>query len=314
MRAHDAARNRGLVLGAGEFGDIGAGDEARWLRGADHEALGLILLDQAEDKIEFADHRFGERIRARSLAVDHQPADAFVVLGIAPMIEPRRRAGVRPELKLAILHHAANLAFHPHTISISMAPPWPPPMHSVAMPRFNPRRFMAFTRCSTMRLPLVPTGWPSATAPPSTLSRARSMAPAAPGRPSTSRQNLSSCQAARHASTCAANASFNSHNSTSFSVSFCRFKISVAARTGPSPMIEGSSADHWLSTMTAFGFSPCFFTASSEARMTHEAPSVICELLPTVTLPQGRSKAGFCLASFSTELSGRTLSSVSQNV
>ena len=43
--------------------------------------------------------------------------------------------------------------------------------------------------------------------------------------------------------------------------------------------------------------------------MTHEAPSVICELLPAVTLPQGRSKAGLSLASFSTVLSGRTPSS-----
>ena len=74
-------------------------------------------------------------------------------------------------------------------------------------------------------------------------------------------------------------------------------------------MTEGSSADHSLSTMTAFGCSLCFFTASSEARMTHDAPSVICELLPGVTLPQGRSKAGLSLARLSTVLSGRTPSS-----
>ena len=74
-------------------------------------------------------------------------------------------------------------------------------------------------------------------------------------------------------------------------------------------MTDGSSADHSLSTMTARGCSLCSFTASSEARMTHDAPSVICELLPGVTLPQGRSNAGLSLASVSTVLSGRTPSS-----
>ena len=64
-------------------------------------------------------------------------------------------------------------------------------------------------------------------------------------------------------------------------------------------MTEGSSADHSLSTMTALGFRLCFFTASSEARMTHDAPSVICELLPGVTLPHGRSNAGLSLARLS---------------
>ncbi len=42
----------------------------------------------------------------------------------------------------------------------------------------------------------------------------------------------------------------------------------------------GSSADHWLSTITALGVRPCFLTASSDARMVHDAPSVICEELP----------------------------------
>ena len=41
-----------------------------------------------------------------------------------------------------------------------------------------------------------------------------------------------------------------------------------------------------------------FFTASSEARISQAAPSVICELLPGVTLPYLRSKKGFSLARF----------------
>ena len=43
--------------------------------------------------------------------------------------------------------------------------------------------------------------------------------------------------------------------------------------------------------------------------MVHDAPSVICEELPAVTWPQGRSNTGFSFASFSGEESGRTPSS-----
>src|SRR5262249_33471239 len=200
------------------------------------------------------------------------------------------------------------------TASSNMAPPWPPPMHSVAMPWRTPRRFIALTRCSTMRLPLAPTGWPRPIAPPSTLSLSRSMRPAAALTPNTFRQNVSSSQAARQASTCAAKASLSSHRPISPSASECRRRIAVEHKTGPSPMMDGSSADHSLSTILARGVSPCVFIASSDARITHEAPSVICEELPAVTLPHGRSKAGLSVAGVSTVLSGRTPSSWSKTL
>ena len=41
-----------------------------------------------------------------------------------------------------------------------------------------------FSRCRTIRAPEAPTGWPSAMAPPSTLSFSSSMAPSAPSSPS----------------------------------------------------------------------------------------------------------------------------------
>ena len=50
-------------------------------------------------------------------------------------------------------------------------------------------------------------------------------------------------------------------------------------------------------------------TASSDAISNHAAPSVICALLPAVTLPNGRSNAGFSPASFSMLLSSRKPSS-----
>src|SRR5262249_25116370 len=138
-----------FVLHAGKFGYIGAGDEAREFRRADHKALRLILFNGVEHPAKLGHDRFRKRIRARTFAVDDQPADALTVLGISPMLETGRRAGIGAELQLAILQYAADFAFHAHTISISMAPPCPPPMHSVAMPRFLPRRFIAFTRCNT---------------------------------------------------------------------------------------------------------------------------------------------------------------------
>ena len=87
-------------------------------------------------------------------------------------LENQRPAGLRlrAEFEHAVAENVHDPAIHDHTVSISMAPPSPPPMHSVATPRLVPSRFIALTRCSTMRLPLQPTGWPRLMAPPSTLS------------------------------------------------------------------------------------------------------------------------------------------------
>src|SRR5471032_3316928 len=135
---------------------------------------------------------------------------------------------LRPEFEHPVGEHFHDFAVHgvPYTVSINMAPPCPPPMHSVATPRLVPSRFIALTRCSTMRLPLQPTGWPRLMAPPSTLSLARSIGPATASRPKISRQNFSSSHAARQPSTCVANASFNSQVSMSPSDNLLRFNNS----------------------------------------------------------------------------------------
>src|ERR1700748_3708768 len=115
-------------------------------------------------------------------------------------------ADVRPEFEHPVAENIHDFGVHdvPYIVSINMAPPCPPPMHSVAMPRLSPKRFIALTRCSTMRLPLAPTGCPVPIAPPSILSLSRGIAPAGPSSPSTLRQTSSSCHAARQPSTCAA--------------------------------------------------------------------------------------------------------------
>lgn len=166
-------------------------------------------------------------------------------------------------------------------------------MHSVAIPRGLPRRSSARARCSTIRLPLVPTGWPRLIAPPSTLSRSGAGAVTAPSLPSRSRHRLSSSQTLRQASTWAAKASLISQRSTASIVSPWRCISAVLQRTGASPMIEGSSARQALSRMRASGSSRRRSTVASEASSVQQAPSVTCEALPAVTCPYGRSNAGF---------------------
>ena len=85
--------------------------------------------------------------------------------------------------------------------------------------------------------------------------------------------------------------------------------IGVAACTGPRPICAGSRPAHSVSTIWPIGVRLWRFTAVSSASSSHEAPSVICELLPGVTLPYLRSKKGFSLARFSTDESRRTPSS-----
>src|SRR5579863_1977372 len=311
MRPADCRFDGARIGRAAEFVDIGTGDEARGLCRANDEPGRPFTLQRGKHRIELREEVGRKRVGAGAFAVNQKPGDA---IGVPRQLEMAiGTAGLRlgAELEHAVGEHVHDFAVHgvPYTVSISMAPPCPPPIHSVAMPRVVPSRFMALTRCSTMRLPDVPTGWPRLMAPPSTLSLARSICPAAPSSPKISRQNFSSFQAARHPSTWVANASFNSQVSISPSDRLLRFKSSVADSTGPKPMIEGSSADHWLSTISAFGVNPCSLIASSEARITQDAPSVICEELPAVTWPQGRSNTGLSAANFSGVESGRTPSS-----
>jgi hypothetical protein len=53
--------------------------------------------------------------------------------------------------------------------------PWPPPMHMVASANCLPSRFSSDAALPVMRAPVAPSGWPSASAPPSIFILARSM-------------------------------------------------------------------------------------------------------------------------------------------
>src|SRR5262249_49090792 len=61
-----------------------------------------------------------------------------------------------------------------YTISTASAMPSPPPMHSDATPRRLPASRSADSSGTSTRAPDAPIGWPSATAPPQTLTRAGS--------------------------------------------------------------------------------------------------------------------------------------------
>src|SRR4029453_17611341 len=83
-----------------------------------------------------------------------------------------------------------------HKRSKMPAAPMPPPTHMVTSPYFALRRCISCSRVVLSFAPVQPSGCPSAIAPPLTLRRSGSIG-----------------SSRRHASTCAANASFSSNRS-----------------------------------------------------------------------------------------------------
>src|SRR6266705_74191 len=287
--ALDQAHRVVRVLDLGELLDVGARDESGVLAGADDEPPRILRAQLVENPVELRHRIRGQDVRGGTLLVERQPDD-IVAVG----------------LELTMLVFARH---DDYSASTSIAPPRPPPMQIEATPRLPFACLRTCSRCSTMRAPEAPTGWPSAMAPPSTLSFPASSSPIAASRPSSSRQYLSSFHAARQPSTWAAKASLISQASRSLSFSLCRLSIGVAACTGPRPICAGSRPAHCESTIRPSGFRSWRFTASSVASTSHAAPSVICEEFPAVTLPYFRSKKGLSFARFSAVESFRTPSS-----
>src|ERR1700692_3303025 len=60
------------------------------------------------------------------------------------------------------------------SFSIAIATPWPTPTHIVASASFPPRFSMPCTAVMASRAPLMPSGWPSAIAPPCGLTKSAS--------------------------------------------------------------------------------------------------------------------------------------------
>ena len=185
-------------------------------------------------------------------------------------------------------------ALHPD-FSIATATPWPTPTHMVARASFPPRFSMPCTAVNASRAPLMPSGWPSAIAPPCGLTKsASSLTP--------------SCR--KQAMPCEAKASLSSIKSKSEILMPSRSISFFVAGTGPMPMMRGGTAADASPRMRARGVSPCFFTAASEARIIAAAPSLTPDALPAVTVP-GLRTIGFNFVRPSSVVSGRGCSSLS---
>src|SRR5208337_2631316 len=174
-----------------------------------------------------------------------------------------------------------------HTCSTTVAMPWPIPIHIVATPSATPRRRISCVKVTISRAPEHPSGCPSATAPPFTLSRCSSI--------------LRSVLQAR---TCAPNASLISNRSMSPILSPARASALCVEGTGPHPIISGRSPATAVARIFAIGLTPSARARSALISSTAAAPSLNCEELPAVTWPSGLNE-GLSPASFSKVVSAR---------
>ncbi len=148
----------------------------------------------------------------------------------------------------------------------------------------------------TSRAPLIPSGWPSAIAPPLGLTRGSlSLSPSS----------------RRHAIACAANASLSSITSICDSVSPVRVEHRSRSRHRAHTHDARLHARRRRSPATArVGSSENSLTARSDATSSAAAPSLIPEEFPAVTDPPARN-AGLSRASASSVVSARMNSSCS---
>src|SRR5665213_18129 len=177
--------------------------------------------------------------------------------------------------------------------STHMAMPMPPPMHNVARPFLALRFCISYNSVTKIRVPEAPMGWPSAMAPPLTLTLSAS-------KPSS---RLT-------AQACAAKASLASIKSSSDAFHPARSKASLLAGIGPTPITAGSTPTDAQEAMRASGAMPRRAASAAFIKTTAAAPSLMPEALPAVTVPF-LSKAGFNFASVSTVVPWRGCSSVS---
>ena len=120
--------------------------------------------------------------------------------------------------------------------------------------------------------------------------------------------SMSGLCALAQASTTEANASLTSKWSMSPTLRPLRSRALAVAGIGPVSMRTGSTPASAKVWNRARGVRPSSAAFSADMISAADAPSVICELLPAVTLPSG-TKAGFSLASVSMVVPGRMPSS-----
>src|ERR1700685_4060331 len=150
--------------------------------------------------------------------------------------------------------------------------PWPPPTHMVSRPMVLSWNWRLLMRVVAIRAPVIPNGWPTAIAPPFTLSRDGSM-------PSSRDDGM----------TCAANASLISTRSTSSIDIPARPSACLTASMGPRPMISGESPLTPVATIRASGVRPSSAALVSLITTSAAAPSLSGQQFPAVTVPCSRN-------------------------
>jgi hypothetical protein len=104
VRLRQARLDRGDVGHAAELVDVGAGDEARRLGGAQHHAPRQTALEARERVVQFGEHVLRQGVGARARLVEDEPGDVVLVARERPVAPGRaaaRQAGERTQLEIA---------------------------------------------------------------------------------------------------------------------------------------------------------------------------------------------------------------------
>src|ERR1700676_3495915 len=172
-------------------------------------------------------------------------------------VERRRIIGAGVDWKLG------DIDLRHHTRSMIVAVPMPAPMQSVTSPIERLRRSSSSTSVPRIIAPVAPSGWPSAMAPPLTLTL-----------------DESSWKACRKRSTTEAKASLISKRSMSDSFIPAVLSTFLVTSTGPVSISAGSEPILAKARTRARGLRPAFCPASLLPTRTAAAPSTIPEELP----------------------------------
>src|SRR5262245_35638326 len=309
--AHTGAIHR-LELGIGDlFSD--EGDALGLARGAreriDQRAIVLGVARRLHDHVLVEAEKVAQReqlflgcVARRVFALGRVGKFAFRTEHMAVRIDGARRRnvfrlrriGMKRDIAWTHRHGACSFAALQIRSSASETP-CPTPTHMVASASLPPRFSNPCTAVKASRAPDMPSGCPSAIAPPCGLTCS-----AASATPSWRRQ----------ASPCEAKASLISIRSKSPILRPSRCISLRVEGTGPIPITRGGTAADAMPSTRARGVRPWRFAASAEAMITAAAPSLMPEALPAVMVP-GLRTIGLSLARPSSVVSGRGCSSFS---
>ena len=160
----DACRERGAIET-----EIRPVRHRRPVGGHDVDEAPPLRLRVARERHHVLEERGLRRKRDLRMAVQHHGEQRRAGARTADDDRKRRRSAVRAGRRPRCRRRHRGGGRHHQTSSTAIAVASPPPMHSAATPRFLPCLRSAPISVTTMRAPDAPIGWPSAQAPPWTL-------------------------------------------------------------------------------------------------------------------------------------------------